>query len=196
MLNEIKYLQYLVAPMGFDLIIPTNLLEINTTVMQITSFDLLPSPEIYSSIYEFSDTEAAHEGLANLGLESLNFLLNGGTLFLTLQAWAILATVSTLLTLVAKRHCAPKGRSYRFSFWLDKKLKWNLFYEMFLASQIELFASVLIQLKHWDWGAKSGDKAAIVFACVTLGYFLVSTLFMLRIIRIAKAKSLLKNKGY
>ena len=134
MLSEIKQLQYLVVPMGFDLIIPQNLLEINLTVMSITSFDLLPAPEIYSSVYEFTDTEADSDGLANLGLDSLNFLLNGGTLFLTLQAWAVIALIATLMTVFAKRFCSPKSRSYRLSFWLDRNLKWNLFYEMFFAS--------------------------------------------------------------
>lgn len=138
-------LQFLVIPMGFKLNIPKNLLEINMTVLSITSFDLLPAEDIYSSVYTFTETEPASAGLKYLGLESLNFLLNGGTLFLILQAWAVLAIVATMLKFLAKKFsCSPQGRAYRFSFWLEKKLKWNMFYEMFFASQIELFASALI----------------------------------------------------
>ena len=113
--------------------------------MQITSFDLLPSQDIYNRwSYDFTETDAAHDGVKNLGLESHNFMLNGGTVFLTLQAWAVFAAFSTLLALISYYACEKKSRTRRCSLWIDRKLKWNLFFQLFYASQIEIFASLMI----------------------------------------------------
>ena len=61
-LNEVKQLQYLVYPMGFNLTIPTNLLQINSIAMSIASIDLLESEEIYASL-DFTETGPASKGL-------------------------------------------------------------------------------------------------------------------------------------
>ena len=82
-LSEVKQLQYLVYPMGFNLTIPTNLLQINSIALSIASIDLLDAEDIYAGL-EFSETEPASKGLEQLGYESKNFLLNGGTLFITI----------------------------------------------------------------------------------------------------------------
>ena len=62
------------------------------------------------------------------------------------------------------------------------KLKWNAFYQIFFASQIDLFASALITLKHWEWRGESGDKVASVCSLITLGYLLMATVYMVYII--------------
>lgn len=82
--GELKQMQYLTVPMGFALHRPINLLSVNTIALQITTFDFLPHGEIYSVVYNFTETTAASEELESLGLDSKNFLLNGGTLFLSI----------------------------------------------------------------------------------------------------------------
>lgn len=78
-----KQLQYLVYPMGFNLTIPSNLLQINSIAMSIASIDLIEATEVYASL-DFTETEPASKGLNELGYETKNFLLNGGTLFISI----------------------------------------------------------------------------------------------------------------
>ena len=84
MFGELKQMQYLTVPMGFNLNTPRNLQEVNNITLQITTFDVLPHEEIYAEVYNFTETTPASDGLDSLGLDSKNFLLNGGTLFLTI----------------------------------------------------------------------------------------------------------------
>lgn len=102
-------MQYLVYPMGFNLHTPINLLQVNTIALAIVTLDLLPTQEIYQKVlgYDFSeDEEPLTKGLATLGLDNRNFLLNGGTAFLTLQAWIILTVVVSLLRYAVSKVCS------------------------------------------------------------------------------------------
>lgn len=40
-------MQYLVYPMGFSMLTPTNLLEVHSIVLSIVTLDLLPTKAIY-----------------------------------------------------------------------------------------------------------------------------------------------------
>ena len=96
--------------MGFNLRLPTNLFQVNRIVLAIVTLDLLPIQEVYQEIhgYDFSDDEEPlTEGLATLGFDSQNFLLNSGTVFLTLQAWFILAVAVSLLSFAVSKACNP-----------------------------------------------------------------------------------------
>lgn len=79
-------MQYLVYPMGFNLLTPSNLLAVHSIVLSIVTLDLLPTKEIYEKLfgYSFQETGPLTKGLETLGLESHNFLLNSATVFLTL----------------------------------------------------------------------------------------------------------------
>ena len=50
LLGQVKYNQYMVSPMGFDLTAPVNLQEVNGITTQIAAFELLPVEEIYSHV--------------------------------------------------------------------------------------------------------------------------------------------------
>lgn len=68
---------------------------------------------------------------------------------------------------------------------------------MLFAGQIELFTSIMIQLKTWAWdGASDGDKAAIISCIVTTGFLLTASLFMVKILRVARAKELFTDESY
>ena len=108
---------------------------------------MLPTQAIYVDVCGLTFKETAEpltSGLETLGLENENFLLNGATVFLTLLAWAVLAIIASILALVTRKFCLPTRKATRFAQWLDKTLKWNFFFDFFLAGQIELFASALI----------------------------------------------------
>ena len=89
----------------------------HSVALTITTFDLLPAQEIYEKYtgMTFTESEPLTEGLASLGLENLNFLLNGATVLLTLQAWALIALVATLSALAAKRFCEAKSKGNRLA---------------------------------------------------------------------------------
>ena len=111
--------------------------------LSIASIDLLDAEDVYASL-DFSETEPASKGLEELGYESKNFLLNGGTLLMTIQMWAVLAVLVTLGGLLCKSICGTVGRMNRCCRSLDLKLKWNFYFELFFAAQIDLFCCVLI----------------------------------------------------
>lgn len=62
---------------------------------------------------------------------------------------------------------------------------------------MELFASVLIQLKSWKWHeTSSGDKAAIISCFCTIGLTVITIYFLFKILKVARSKGLFKNKSY
>ena len=96
--------------MGFNLHTPTNLFQVNSIALEIVTLDLIQTQEVYQGLlgYNFSDEEEPlSDGLATLGLESRNFLLNSGTVFLTLQLWIILSVVVSLLSYATSKACNP-----------------------------------------------------------------------------------------
>ena len=96
--------------MGFKLHTPTNLFQVNSIALEIVTLDLIQTQEVYQGLlgYNFSDEEELlSDGLATLGLESRNFLLNSGTVFLTLQLWIILSVVVSLLSYATSKACNP-----------------------------------------------------------------------------------------
>ena len=70
--------------MGLNLSFPGNLIEFNKMFIGITSFDVLPSEMIVTGVLEITETEAPNPRLELLSFESQNFLINGGSLFLSL----------------------------------------------------------------------------------------------------------------
>ena len=136
--------------------------------------------------YTFPETEPLSEGLSTVGLDSQNFLLNGGTVLLTLQAWIVLSMLVTLLQVITKWLLPPVHKFSRFVARLDNSLKWNFYFGFFFAGQIELFASIFIQLKVWSWEeASNGDKAAITLCILTICLIVVTSIFLVRILKVA-----------
>ena len=74
--------------------------------------------------------------------------------------------------------------------WLDLKVKWNPILQVYLASQIELFTAVLIQLLNWNQGDLNGDIAAQICTIVVLVGSLVLSLFVERVITVYHTKDL------
>ena len=53
---------------------------------------------IYDSMIEFTETEASQPRLAMLKMESQNFLLNSGSLFIFFSLWILAFILSSILT--------------------------------------------------------------------------------------------------
>lgn len=54
----------------------------------------------------------------------------------------------------------------------------------------------MVQILNWDLGDKSGDKAAVICAVVTLAGFLFGSLFVRRVIAIYYKKDLYEHKDF
>ena len=181
LLGQVKILQLVVYAMGLNLIYPVNLIQFNTMFIGLVQIDLLPSDEIYDSMIEFTETEASHPRLAMLKIESQNFLLNSGTLFIFLALWTLAFIMSSLLT--ASLSCITNApRMTKCANWLDLKLKWNLFFDLLFAAQVELLLSAAIQFEHWRWEL-NGDRLACVCAVLTIAIFAVIPLVLIRIMK-------------
>ena len=74
--------------------------------------------------------------------------------------------------------------------WLDIKVKWNPFIQVYLAAQIELSTAALIQFINWDLGDQSGDKAAAICSVVTLVGLLICAIYVERVITVSHEKDL------
>ena len=167
--------------MGLNLIYPVNLIQFNTMFIGLVQIDLLPSDEIYDSMIEFTETEASHPRLAMLKIESQNFLLNSGTLFIFFALWTLGFILSSLLT--AFLSCLKNApRMTKCANWLDLKLKWNLFFELLFAAQVELLLSAAVQIEYWRWEL-NGDRLACVCAVLIIAIFTVIPLVQIRIMK-------------
>ena len=107
-------------------------------------------------------------------------MLNGASLFIFFIIWLSAFLLSLLLNATTKRCSSPKLS--RLADWLDRKLKWNSFFNLILAAQVELLLASIIQVKHWRWGV-NGDKVACIFALITFILFSGSTFAMFHIIK-------------
>lgn len=109
----------------------------------------------------------------------------------------MLAILVSLIRFIVSWVSQSSNKCLRLVNWLDHQLKWNFFFTFLFAGQIELFTSILIQLKTWDWdGASDGDKAAIISSVVMIGFLIIATVFLVQILRVARAKELFKEKPY
>lgn len=131
-------------------------------------------------ILDITETEASSPRLELLGLESQNFLLNGGTLFIFFTLWFTALLLSYLLTALLRLK-NDLSKLQRFVNWLDRQLKWNSFFNLIFTSQVELLLSSIIQLKHWQVSL-NGDQVACIFAILTLLLYTVVPFVQLRII--------------
>lgn len=117
--------------MGFNLVFPVNLIEVNTMFLGIATFDLLPSTEIINAISTVTETGAPNSRLESLGFESENFLINGGTLFIFLLIW-VCFNILQLPFALAARFTAKESCLNRFSTRFAYKLRWNFFFDLTL----------------------------------------------------------------
>ena len=83
-----------------------------------------------------TETQAPSPRLELLGFETCNFLLNGGSLFIFFAVWFLLLALSYLLNAILRKRAANWPRITRFAKWLERKLKWNSFFDLVFASQI------------------------------------------------------------
>ena len=84
-------------------------------------------------MFDLTETQAPSARLQLLGYETYNFLLNGGSLFIIFTFWFLILAVSLLLSALAKKS-DKLLRLTRFANWLERKLKWNSFFNLVFAS--------------------------------------------------------------
>ena len=106
--------------MGFSMVYPENLLEVNQLFLTIATFELLPADKLAHSLFTLSphSEEDIQLSMENLGLDSQNFLINGGTLLLMFLIWAVLAFIATVLDLISKYLLTKFEKFGKFTSWL------------------------------------------------------------------------------
>lgn len=182
--GQLKILQLIIYTMGFNLVFPINLVEVNTMFLGVATFDLLPSTEIINGISTVTETEAPNSRLEALGLESQNFMINGGTLFIFFAIW-VCFNILQLPFALASRFTANNSCLNRFSSRFADKLRWNFFFDVTLTGQVEFMLAALIHLNHWKWDL-IGDRLGCIFAILMLVLYLMMPYILFRILRKAR----------
>ena len=103
------------------MVYPENLLEVNQLFLTIATFELLPADELAHSLFTLSphSEEDILLSMQNLGLDSQNFLINGGTLLFMFLIWAVFAFIATLLDLISQ-YLLPKYEKFgKFTNWFS-----------------------------------------------------------------------------
>lgn len=98
------------------------------------------------SVFEISESTAPNERLEMLSFETRSFLLNGGSLLIFFSLWLTALFLTSLLHRTALFCVSRMSRASRALSWIIRKLKWNIFFELIFASQMELLLASVIQV--------------------------------------------------
>ena len=71
------------------------------TIMGIANFEVLPTGDIFGSIFSFTDTEAYTSKFEQGGFETSNFVFNLGTLFIAFIIFAFLVVLMSLIKVMS-----------------------------------------------------------------------------------------------
>ena len=115
-------------------------------LMNIASFDLLPTDLFYNAYFNLSDlnTVPINSNFESLGYESLYFLRNMGTLMLTFIAIPVFVVVQLLLKYLLKSNKRVRQLEQKIS----KFLYWNYMITVVIESYSVLCMGAFINLRH------------------------------------------------
>jgi len=123
--------------------IPPNAGFVLSVLMDIANFNVVPTGDIYSEMFSFSETPAYRENFSYSGYETSNIILNLGTIFLGLMIFfAYVLLILILFRSLSK--CTPA--LFRFYHRQKQSLFWNglirLCFEIFFDCIISAFVNV------------------------------------------------------
>jgi len=126
---------------------PFNALLTCAILSNVASFEILPTEYIYSKFLSFDSENslAEQEGIRYelIGMETSNFMLNSGTLFLMLVAWFLYALIYFTIKLamkVLKKN--PGGKMEKFSNFLFFYLAIRILLESYLDLSLTLSLNI------------------------------------------------------
>jgi hypothetical protein len=98
----------------FNLSLPGNAGIFFNFMMQIASFDIIPTDLFYDDVLGWTPTDPIHQNFADVGFSSTLFIYNIGSMILTISTFPILVLVYLILKFVCgksqKKNCGTKTR--------------------------------------------------------------------------------------
>ena len=138
--------QLLVTLPMFNQQIPANAGLFYGFIMDVASFDLLPTERFYDTYLSLKDeaSNSLNSNFESLGYSSMYFLRNMGTLMLVLLSLPFLVVVQLILKYVFRN----SKRVTIFERRLSKSLYWNYVIQVIFESYSVLCMCVLINLRY------------------------------------------------
>ena len=127
--------------MGMNFLFPINLIEVNEMFISLARiadnlFESL-SKDIINSMITIPAADSNNPRLEMLGIDSQNFLINGGVFLFSIAIWVTLLLINFFLKKIFS--CFNNTpRLTRFVNYVDRTLKWNSAFELFFTFQIEI----------------------------------------------------------
>lgn len=142
-----------------DIEIPGNVAYFYGYLMQVASFNVFPTDELFDWLFNFKPSEPVTARFEALGYETKYFVKNMGVVFLVGVIFVILLALIPCLkamNLIHKFSATDKVES-----WLYKTLCWNLILRFLIESYILIAISSFINVTEMSFGDIGGRVSSI-----------------------------------
>ena len=80
-----------------DVLMPANCGYFFSFLMTIASFDIIPTDDLYASMFKLPESEPINQNFEIIGYESIYFVMNLGSLFIFMSMIPIAAIIALIL---------------------------------------------------------------------------------------------------
>jgi len=167
LMGMINFLQLVVFIPMFNTQFPTNARGLFENLIQVATFDILPTDDYFPLMFNLPDTGAINERFAEVDYGSTLLIMNLGTLFVVAFCMAI-----NYMIYPCFRNCEGKC-CQKFSAWLLQGLFWYDLIDFCMQSYIELAFAVVINaydLIWTTWGCYLSNIFIVPFLLVVVGF--------------------------
>lgn len=151
---------------------PQNVALVFGFIMQIASFDILPTDTFYDQYFDIDETDGVNQSFDNLGFNSMFFLSNMGSLSIAWFSVPVLILIGVLL-----KFCRPLTnkslRLHRLHNSIERKIFWNYPITTFNEASSIVYMSCIINFLKLDFST-TGNKICTISAIVSLTVALVA----------------------
>eukprot|EP00347_Sterkiella_histriomuscorum_P019592 403341040 len=174
----INVLQLIINMPLMNVDFPMNAIYFYTLLMDMANFDLLPSQEVESNMFEFEETSNLANFLTPSRYQSSNVVQNLGSMFLYLVGLVAAIVVVLLMKQWAKKNAKVK-KVYDF---LANRLLYNMPLRMFLEGFMAFFINSTLNMYYLDWSSNSSRFSSafavmLVFSSMTFPFVILFLLF-------------------
>ena len=135
-------------------------------LINIATFDLIPTDLIYPSIYDFEESEPYNIYFDTVGISSVFLAENMGTAYVMTHIF-IVCYLFVGLFILLRNTCSC---ALRFSNFLKRVFLWNILIVFIMEAYIETGLNSVIVIKRWGWSAqnKINEKLNHIYAVTFL----------------------------
>ena len=113
LIGMVNGLQMISLTALFRIRMPPNVLGIIIKILKLANFDFWQTENIYTAIFNFSDTESFGPTFENAGFEGSNFINGIGTMFAFMAFYALFLIIRLFVIIFCKnKFCARKIRPW------------------------------------------------------------------------------------